>query len=78
MLFLLFQIERVKRDEKQLRIRFRNHLSKDTLFRFDEPTEKDRFCMLAHFAAHDLEFSEDSYWDDTASMHDLLVLTLLS
>jgi hypothetical protein len=58
------KVERIKRDDRQLRIKFRNKLSKDTVFRFDDPAEKEKFCMLAHFAAHDLEFSEDSHWDE--------------
>lgn len=63
-LLSIAKIERIKRDDKQLRIKFRNKLSKDNVFRFEDAIEKDRFCMLAHFAAHDLEFSDDSHWDE--------------
>lgn len=65
-LLAMAKVERVVKDDRQLRVRFRSTRNKDVLFRFDDPADADKFCMLTHFAAHDLEFAMDCHWDEGA------------
>ena len=60
-------VDRMKRDDKTVVLRFRRSGAKECVLRFEEQADRDKFCTEAHLLSSDLVFSDEGHWMEGAT-----------
>ena len=65
-LISLALVDRMKKDDKTVTLRFRKSSAKELVLRFEEQADRDKFCSEAHLASIDVVFADEGHWTDGA------------